>query len=205
MKFCDNLKLLRTNNNLTMSQLASEIGVSRSLISKYEKGEREPGREILMLLSKRFNVTVDFLIGAEKDIIRTRIPVIGTSAGGIPVEAIQEYIDDTDPDTWEEITEQQAASGSFVAVKIKGDSMAPRIMDGDTVIVRLQNDLENGETGIIMVNGNEATCKKIKKRPEGVILIPNNPAYEPMFYSNDDIKNLPVKIYGKVIEVRGKL
>ena len=83
--------------------------------------------------------------------------------------------------------------------------MEPRIMDGDLIIVKLQNDVESGDTAIVIVNGDEATCKKIKKRPEGVLLISNNPDYEPMFYSNKDIRDLPVRIYGKVVEVRGKL
>lgn len=82
--------------------------------------------------------------------------------------------------------------------------MEPRIKDGDVVIIRKQNDCNSGDIAVVLVNGDEATVKRIKKRPEGIMLIPSNPAYEPMFYSNEDIEKLPVTIIGKVIELRAK-
>ncbi len=82
--------------------------------------------------------------------------------------------------------------------------MEPRMVNGDVVIVRLQPDACDGETAIVMVNGDEATCKKIKKTPEGIMLISTNPAYEPMFYSNKQIEELPIRILGKVVELRAK-
>ena len=82
--------------------------------------------------------------------------------------------------------------------------MEPKISDGDVVIVRKQDDCENGEIAVVLVNGDEATVKRIKKGPEGLMLIPNNPAYEPMFYSNAEIESLPVSIIGKVVELRAK-
>ena len=82
--------------------------------------------------------------------------------------------------------------------------MLPRFTEGDVVIVRLQADVNTGDIAIVLVNGNEATCKKIKKTPEGVMLISTNPDYEPMFYSNQEIAELPVRIWGKVVELRAK-
>ena len=127
-----------------------------------------------------------------------RIPVYGKVAAGIPMEAI------TDIEDYEEISEDLARTGEFAALKIKGDSMEPRMMDGDVVIVRIQNTIENGEIAVVMVNGDAATCKKIKKTPEGVMLVPINPSHEPMFYSNKEIEQLPVRIFGKVVELRAK-
>ena len=97
-----------------------------------------------------------------------------------------------------------AAKGEYIALKIKGDSMEPKISDGDVVIVRLQPDFNNGDIVIVLVNGDEATCKKIKKTPEGVMLISTNPAYEPMFYSKKQVGELPVRVLGKVVELRAK-
>ena len=82
--------------------------------------------------------------------------------------------------------------------------MEPRIKDGDVVIVQKQDDCDSGDVAVVLVNGDEATVKRIKKEPEGIMLIPNNPSYEPKFYSNAEIENLPVKILGKVVELRAK-
>lgn len=128
--------------------------------------------------------------------IGVKIPILGSVAAGIPIEAI------TDIEDYEEIPKEMANSGDFVALRIKGNSMAPKIENGDIVIIRTQNTIEDGEIAIVIANGDEATCKKIKKTPEGIILVPNNPDYEPHFYSNKEIEQLPVRIFGKVVELR---
>ena len=122
----------------------------------------------------------------------------GNVAAGIPLEAI------TDIDEWEEIPEDVAATGEYIALRINGDSMEPRMSRGDVVIVRLQPDVENGDMAIVLINGGEATCKKIQKTPDGILLISINTAYAPMFYSNKQIEELPVRFLGKVVELRAK-
>ena len=82
--------------------------------------------------------------------------------------------------------------------------MEPKFSEGDVVIVRKQPDVNSGDIAVVLVNGDDATIKKIKKRPEGVMLIPSNPNYEPMFYSNQEIEELPVVVLGKVVELRAK-
>lgn len=104
-----------------------------------------------------------------------KIPVLGRVAAGIPINAITEIIDT------EEISEELAKTGDFFALKIKGDSMEPRIVDGDVVIVKQQEDAENGDTVIALVNGDDAVCKRLRKYRDGLELISNNPAYAPMF------------------------
>lgn len=203
------IKELRQKNKMSQKKLAMLLNIHQTAISQWETDRTSPDIDTLKKIAKLFGVSLDYLLenktSNDAPASSVRIPVIGTSAAGIPLEAIQQYIDDSDPSTWEEISSNMAATGTYVAVKIKGDSMQPRIMDGDVVIVRLQEDVDNGDTAIVFVNGDEATCKKIKKRPEGVMLIPNNPEYEPMFYSASEVEQLPVRIYGKVVEVRGKL
>ena len=129
-----------------------------------------------------------------------KIPVLGTVVAGLPMEAIENIVD------YEEITPALAAQGEFFALRIKGQSMEPRICEGDVVIVKKQEDIESGDTAIVLVNGDEATVKKVKKTEEGITLIANNIAvYSPHFYSNKEIEELPVRIIGKVVELRGKL
>ena len=82
--------------------------------------------------------------------------------------------------------------------------MEPKMSSGDVVIVRKQPDAESGDIAIVCINGDEATCKKIKKTPEGIMLISLNPAYEPMFYSKKQVEELPLTILGRVVELRAK-
>lgn len=194
------LKELRTERGLYQKDVAEYLKIDRTTYVKYESGVSEPNHEMLCKIADFFNVTVDYLLGNEtagkkKGI---KIPVYGTVAAGVPIEAI------TDIEDYEEIDEDMARNGDHIALKIKGDSMEPRMVNGDVVIVRLQPDACDGETAIVMVNGDEATCKKIKKTPEGIMLISTNPAYEPMFYSNKQIEELPIRILGKVVELRAK-
>lgn len=127
-----------------------------------------------------------------------RIPVLGRVAAGIPLEMVEDVID------WEEIDDATAKQGTIFALSIKGDSMEPRIVNGDVVIVRQQDDAESGEIVIVSVNGDDATCKRLRKYKDGIELVPSNPAYPPLYFSNEDIITKPVKILGKVIELRGK-
>lgn len=195
------IKQLRKEKNITASQLAKHINVADSTMSLYENGKREPPFEILKNIADFFNVSIDYLLGADTSASKhgVKIPVYGSVAAGIPIEAI------TDIEDYEEIPEELATTGKFAALRIHGDSMSPMMIEGDIVIVRVQDTIENGETGIVFINGDEATCKKIKKTPEGVLLISVNPAFEPMFYTNDEIQTLPIRIFGKVIELRRSL
>lgn len=126
------------------------------------------------------------------------IPVLGVVRAGLPVEAVENIID------YEEISEEMARQGDFFALQIKGDSMEPKISDGDVVIVRKQPDVESGEIAIVLVNGDEATIKKVQKFTGGINLVPSNPAYDVKTFDNQKIESLPVKIIGKVVELRAK-
>lgn len=128
----------------------------------------------------------------------TVINVLGRVAAGIPLEAVTDIIDT------EEITEELADTGEFFGLQIHGDSMEPKFSEGDVVIVRQQDDAQSGDIVIATVNGNEATCKRLRKYRDGMELISTNPSYEPMFFSNEEVVNKPVKVIGKVVELRAK-
>lgn len=206
-KFQNILKSLRSTKGLTQDELSKQLNISRSTIGMYEKGAREPDFETLELIADYFNVDTDYLLGRTTK--TTYIPspalrkgvsinVLGRVAAGIPIDAIEEVIDT------EEITEEMAKTGEFFGLKIKGNSMEPRIYENDVVIVRQQNDAESGDVVIATINGHEATCKRLRKYRDGIELISNNPSYEPMFFSNEEILSKPVRIIGKVVELRGK-
>jgi len=124
------------------------------------------------------------------------IPVLGSVVAGIPIEATEEIIG------WEEINAKTTLQAEHFALIIKGDSMEPLLIPGDVVIVRQQPTAENGDIVVTTVNGDEASVRRIKTRADGLMLIANNPSYDPVYYTNKEINALPVRILGKVIESR---
>ena len=201
------IKKLRTAKGITQKELAEILHKSESAVRMWELEKSEPDVETLKSITDYFNVDMNYISGhstpASPKSRATRIPVYGCVAAGIPIEAIDNF-DSSNPDDWEEIDEHTAKSGEYFALRIKGDSMEPKMSSGDVVIVRKQPDVENGDVAIVCINGDEATCKKLKKTPEGVMLISFNPAYEPMFYSKKQVEELPLTILGRVVELRAK-
>ena len=196
----DKIKSLRKEHKLSQEELAKMIPVNQTAISQWERGITTPNPNALKRLCQIFNKTSNYFYDMEepKKEKGVKIAVLGEVAAGIPISAIEDIVD------YEEITEELAAQGEYFGLVIKGDSMEPSMTNGDVVIVRCQSTAENGDIAIVLVDGETATCKKIKKTPQGLMLISLNPAYEPMFYSNKEIEQLPVRILGKVIELRAK-
>ena len=197
------LKELREQKGLSQDAFSKDIGVSQSTVGNWESGTRQPKMDVLEKIARYFDVSTDYLLGRSDESVLpqsdpTWINVLGRVAAGIPIEAIEEVIDR------EQITESMARSGSYIGLQIHGASMEPRMREGDVVIVRLQDDCDSGDTVIAMVNGDEATCKILQKTPDGISLLSTNPAYSPMFYSNREIEEKPVRILGKVVELRAK-
>lgn len=187
---------------MTQEELASKLGYkNKSSIAKIETGANDIIQSKVVEFANILGTTVAYLMGwdeptpSRKGVI---INVLGRVAAGIPLEAIEDIIDT------EEISEEMAKTGEFFGLQINGDSMEPRMQKGDVVIVRKQENAESGDIVIAMINGDDATCKRLRKYRDGIELISNNPSYEPMFFSNEEIMSKPVKIIGKVVELRGK-
>lgn len=126
------------------------------------------------------------------------IPVYGNIAAGIPIEAIEDIIDQ------EEIPTEMTNSGEYIALRVKGSSMEPRIKEGDVVIIKRQETIENGEIAAVLVNGNDVTLKQVKVEDNGIWLIPFNSAFPHKFYTKKECADLPVRILGKMVELRAK-
>lgn len=126
------------------------------------------------------------------------IPVYGNIAAGIPIEAIEDIIDQ------EEIPTEMTNSGEYIALRVKGSSMEPRIKEGDVVIIKRQETIENGEIAAVLVNGNDVTLKQVKVEDNGIWLIPFNSAFPHKFYTKKECTDLPVRILGKMVELRAK-
>lgn len=203
----ENIKKLREEQEMSQDTLAKLTGyTNRSSITKIEKGLVDLPQSKIELFAKALGTTSRELVGWQNPNntdnklkkYGVTINVLGRVAAGIPIEAVEEVIDT------EEIPEEMAVTGTFFGLKIKGDSMIPNICDGDVVIVRQQDDAESGDIVIATINGTDATCKRLRKYRDGIELIANNPSYEPMEFSEEDISEKPVRIIGKVVELRRK-
>ena len=197
MEFHENLRSRRRALGLTQLELSKLLNLAESTISLYESGKRFPDLETLKKLSEVLQAPLSILMG--ESIKGVKIPVLGTIAAGIPLEAITDIID------YEEISPSLASDGDYFALRVKGDSMSPRICDGDVVIVKKDAVAESGDVAIVIVNGNEATCKEIQLSQAGLTLVGwNVTAFTPMFFTKEEVESLPVSIVGKVVEVRIK-
>ena len=208
MTIGERIKLRREELQMTQEELAQKLGYkSRSSINKIELGGNELTQRKITDIAHALQTTPSYIMGWLDDVATEEsepkrkgivIPVLGHVAAGIPIEMIEDIIDT------EEIPEDMARHGEFFALKIKGDSMTPSINNSDVVIVRQQEDAENGDIVIATVNGNDAVCKRLKKYSDGISLISLNPAYEPLYFNTSEIQGTPVKIIGKVVELRRK-
>ena len=199
--FVRQLKYYLDLRNKSQTELAEYIGVAKSTITNYVNGINMPRMDKIdkicqFLMIKRSDLLEDH--SNDKRPRGVRIPVLGRVAAGIPIDAIEEIID------YEEISEEEARQGEYFGLQIKGDSMYPRILDGDVVIVRKQNYANNSDVVIVLINGNEGTCKQFYKYDDHVELKPFNLMYKPLIFNKEEVIKLPVRIIGKVVELRGK-
>lgn len=211
-----NIKFLRTNHQKTQKDIGDLCGKTDTAVSNWEKGIREPDTIDLANLANFFNVSVDDLmlkdlrfdnaVLVDIDTDTVQIPVLGVIKAGIPIEAqedILEYIDI--PKDWTK------GGKKFYGLKISGDSMYPKYLENDIVIFEQNEDMElaNNHDCAILVNGFDATFKKVKLNQSGLTLIPfnleNSDNYEPTFYDANQIQKLPVKIIGIAREKRTRL
>lgn len=196
----------REELHMSQEELAGLLGyASRSSINKIEKGINDISQSKIKAFAEALHTTAAYLMGLDERELSVPestgglwVPVLGKVQAGVPVEAIEEIID------YEEITMDMASQGDHFGLVVRGDSMEPKFSDGDVIIVRKQNDVESGDIAVVLVNGEEATVKRIKKQPGGILLLPTNPNFEAMFYTMDEVKNLPVTILGRVVELRAK-
>lgn len=203
MTLGDRLKTLRLSSGISQVDLADRLDISKQTLYKYENNiiTNVPSDKI-EAAAKIFKVSPSYLMGWDIDVDSPShgviIPVLGRVAAGIPL-TVAEYIIDT-----EEIPQAMASDGEYFGLQVKGDSMEPKISNGDVVIVRKQSDADDGDLVIALINGDDAVVKRLKKYEDGIGLISSNPTYAPMYFSNEEIESKPVEIIGKVRELRAK-
>lgn len=202
-QFANNLKYIREKKGISKNKLGEMVGVNQTTIGRWETEEIKPSIDNVEEVAKVLNIPLpDLLIkdlkfdnGEIVDINSNiiKIPIYGSIKAGVPIESqtdIVEYINL--PVTDKELNK------SYYGLKISGDSMFPKYIEGDTVIFEQNDDIEayKNKDVAVMINGTESTFKKILINEQGIVLVPYNNNYDMMMYSKEDVENLPIKVVG---------
>lgn len=195
-----NLKRQMLLYNKTRQDLCNDLGFKYTTVSDWINGKVYPRIDKIEMLARYFGVSKSDLVERNGEVqpshnARRVIPIYGRIAAGKPLEMVDDIIGEVDISYYK-------MDGEFFALKIKGRSMEPRLEDGDIIVVRQQPMVENGEIAAVSVGMDDATCKKVYSYPTGIRLVPINPEYEPIILTNEDMEKTPVRILGKVVEVR---
>lgn len=210
MSIGQNIKSIRKERKYTQNELAKRANISRTYLSDIENDRYNPSIDTLLDIAKALEIEVISLIDSS-NIVPVRIQpnsnqktvtinVLGKIPAGTPIEAIEDIVDTEDI-----VIGESESVLDYFALKVEGNSMSPTIQDEDTVIIKKQNQVENGDVAAVLVNGYEATLKRIKLSDAGLTLIPDNTSYNPKFYNPEEVEKLPIVILGKVIEIRRTL
>ena len=219
MTLGDIIKKYRSDNDMSMSEFAKKSGISKAYIALLEKNKHPktgkpiaPSIPIIKQAADAMGIDFNKLFGMIDGDVRInvpvlptppmpfsryRIPVLTTVAAGKPIYAEEDVLD------W--IDYGKDPGNHIMACRVEGNSMIPRIQSGDTVIFDRDLGWEDGDVVIVTVNGDHATCKRIKRYADGIALLSDNASIAPMYFSRKEVEELPVKVIGRVTEVRGKL
>lgn len=211
------IKKYRKENNLSLRAFASKCGLSYTYISMLEKNiDYRTGKPIaptldsVKYISNAMGIPIDDLLKMLDDEQEFKlnedvspnnlsiIPILGTVKAGYDWLAEENVVD------YIALKENIPNIKEYYALRITGDSMLPLLSDGDLVIVHDQDDVESGQTAVVLINGDEATVKKVIKTNEGIELHAMNPYYPVKKFTYDEMNTVPVKIIGRVKEAKIK-
>lgn len=209
--FANRLQKAMNYANMKQVDLVNKTGLDKTLINKYLAGIMKAKQDKLTILADALNVNEVWLMGydvpMERDLNSYKvdelgnsvipIPILGTVKAGYDYLAQENWIGTVDVET------SLVGNGKdFFALKVHGNSMSPVLIEDDIVIIKKQNDFENGDIVVAIINGDEATIKKGKKSDSSILLQPLNPSYEPLIFTYDEMKTIPVTIIGIVKQLK---
>ena len=207
--FADRLREARKAKRYSQTEVSRMLGVTQQAVGKWETGRSTPDPQTVARLAEILDTTADALLGLQQApatapavgrnafsrYTESLVPVVGTVRAGYGALAFEE-------DYGKEYASVKDPQNYFYLV-VKGDSMEPRISDGDLALVHRQNTLENGDLGVLVYGSDgEGTLKKYIQRGNSVILHPFNPDYEELVIKGEDLDHL--YIAGKVVETKAK-
>ena len=193
--------------NMKPVELHERTGISESLLSKYLSGNAIARQRKIALISETLNINPVWLMGYDVPMEETQVDYLGNPVTKIPLlGVVKAGYDYMAQENWEDMIEVDKDivkdNSDYFALKIKGDSMSPVLIENDIVIIKKQEDFENGDLVVAIVNGDEATIKKGRKSDNSILLQPLNTAYEPLIFTYDEMKTIPVTIVGIVKQLK---
>lgn len=200
----NNIKRLMKKAGKSRVQICDELGIKYTTFTDWVNGNRYPRIDKIELMANYFGVPKSELVEAPDTLPKgavpynptRKVPLLGQIAAGLPLYAeqnIEGYV-------WTD----RNHGAEYFALRVRGDSMnGARIYDGDIILVRRQNVVEDGEIAVILVN-DDATIKRYHCNGSTVILSPQstNPVHQPQIYS---LKENRISILGKVVESRTEI
>ncbi len=209
-----NIKYYMDLNNVDRNTICTALNIKYSTFSEWVNARAYPRIDKIELMANYFGISKADLVeprernasNISSSLNAVRIPVCGEIAGGVPMDAIEQPIDPNDPDTWEEIPKEWLVGDKeIIALRVHGDSMEPRICDGDVAIIERCYDWHNGAVMAVYVNGDNATLKQVRLQPNGILTLqPFNPSCDAYSYTPEEQASLPVKPLGILKELRAK-
>ncbi|MDT0704455.1 LexA family protein [Staphylococcus haemolyticus] len=193
------IKSRRKELNLTLEQVGDLVGVGKSTVRKWETGDIENmKRDKIVKLAKALRVSPSYIMGIDEEqpqletLPVKKIPVVSKISAGLPIYSEENLIDYI-----YFATNKLNSDKEEFGLKVSGDSMDKIFQDGDIVVVEKDSVVENGQLGVVMINGYNATVKRIRYNGDQIILIPesNNSSHYPQVYGKND----EVKIIGRVV------
>lgn len=192
----ERLKKARIKRGYSQQEAAEFINVSTSTLGMYEQGRRDPGTGTLKELARLYNVSIDYLLDLEMEsaaIKGNSIPIYRRISNN-PSEII-DYIS---------IPEGKALTGDYMALQLQDKYMEPMIMYGDVVIISRKDQVEDDDIAAVMFDNKDAIIRRYTKHPEGIVLASLSPC-DAKFYTRKEVRELPITILGKVVELRRML
>lgn len=192
MELKDVIKDYKYRHQLTNDQIAEQLGVTKSTVSRWISGDvRRVQDETLQRLNELLGYDVEpILKGAS---VHLKRPILGYAKAGYNMFAQENYLGE------EEVTEEDFYKGDYF-IQIEGESMiGSGIMDGDIALIKQCSQVHTGEIALVLIGGEEITVKKVIKKPDMLILEATNPLVENRYFSIQEVQELPVQIIGKVI------
>ena len=198
MYFKENVRFLRKLKGKSQNEFADDLGYkSFTTVQKWEDGTSYPSLPVVSQIADYFQLSLEMLVYVNLSSILSHyspVPVVGTVRTGPGILAVENI------QGWEYVPESESGRGEYFYLSVVGDSMInARIMEGDVLYCRKQDTIEHNEIAVVLINDEEATCKRVLFKGDTMVLKPENPAYEPMVFDAEEIRMGKVKIIGKVL------
>ncbi|MBQ6904070.1 MAG: helix-turn-helix domain-containing protein [Lachnospiraceae bacterium] len=222
MTLVERIESLCDERAISIRKMERDANIGQGSVSKWKAGAYRPATTSVQRIAAYFGVSMDYLMGDSGEALSPEvidhlkkmrhdasadplqetssvlIPVLGKVAAGTPLTAEEQILG------YEDIPVEWTYAGDHFALRVKGDSMYPRICEGDVLIVRKQKNADSGDIVVVRVGEEDATVKRFVRNEGSITLQPFNTAYEPLVFTNKQIKSLPVTIIGRVVENRQK-